>query len=341
MNTTDPVLSIIVACYNYEEFVGRAIESVLSQRNHACELLVVDDGSTDRSWDVIERFGLPNCFRIPNGGAARACLYAFRRSRAPFVLFLDADDELAPGSLAAIVSRLDPAVAKLQFALSPIDARGRILGPPLPRLEDFRTRESLQREVRRTGAYTSPPTSGNVFRRDVCELLAEVDYEMSVDGVTLFAAPFVGDVVSVAEPLGRYRLHGRNFSQSGGRPSASRFRMEAERFLDRHAHLARVLARQGGPVRLRDPHTLFFYRERRFYATILGGGRPPFGEAWKLAVLALLSTRAWSQRLALSLFLLLCWGLPQRRRDALLESRFHLGGRSRRSQGRRSMVANS
>jgi hypothetical protein len=47
------------------------------------------------------------------------------RTRAPFVLFLDADDELKPGALGMIIDRLDPGVAKLQFPLTRIDADGK------------------------------------------------------------------------------------------------------------------------------------------------------------------------------------------------------------------------
>jgi glycosyltransferase involved in cell wall biosynthesis len=329
MSSFEPTLSVIIACYNYAEFVGQAIESVLSQHNDACELLVVDDGSVDRSWDVIQSYGLAKCYRLPNGGAARACEFALRQSRAPFVLFLDADDELAPGSIETIVKRLDPGVAKLQFALTPIDACGRALGPPLPQLRNFRSRDSLRREVCRAGSYVSPPTSGNVFRRDLCEFLADVDYEMSVDGVTLFAAPFFGDVVSLAEPLGRYRLHGRNYSESGLRPNAGRFRKEAERFLDRHAHLARVLAQRNIRARLRDAHGLFFYRERLFYAAILEGKRPRLQDALDLAGLSLTADRPWTHRAAMASFVLMCWALPRGYRDALLRLRLSPARRER------------
>ena len=328
MRDSTPLLSVIIPCYNYEAFVGRAIESVLSQRHPQCELLVVDDGSSDRSWSVIQGYDLERCYRVANSGAARACLHAFERSRAPFVLFLDADDELAPGSLEEIVSRLEPGISKLQFPLTPIDENGAVLGPPVPRLDDFRDRDRLKREVARTGSYTSPPTSGNVFCRDVCTLLAEVDYEMSVDGVTLFAAPFLGDVVSVSKPLGFYRLHRHNYSQAGSRPTARRFRIEAERFLARHEHLERILVRRNDAVKLRDAKGLFFYRERRLYQKILEGDRVAASEILTLQWLAFQSPRPIPQRITMALFLGLCLILPGRLLGAVLDYRFRPGRRS-------------
>lgn len=321
-------LSVIVACFNYRDFVARAIESVLRQNHGGCELIVVDDGSTDDSWDIIRSYGIPKAFRVANGGALRACRHALARSEAPFVLFLDADDELAPGSLAAILSRLDGGVAKLQFALTPIDAAGRVLGAPFPALADAREAASLRRKVLATGLYPTPPTSGNVFRRDLCDLLAEVDYETSVDGVTLFAAPFLGDVVSVSAPLGRYRLHARNFSQAGSRPTAGRFQAEAERFLLRHDHLRRFLAARGLGGPLADGTTVFFYRERRLYQGILEGRRPRLREVAALLRLLVAEGGPARRRLSMGAVLGLAYLLPRHRRSVLLAYRIGLRHRS-------------
>lgn len=315
-------LSVIITCFNYERFVGRAIESVRRQCEARCELIVVDDGSTDASWAVVQSYALDCALQVPNGGAARAAREALRHARAPFVLFLDADDELAPGSLARIIPQLDSGVAKLQFALTPINEGGRTLGAPLPRFVDGRERARFQRQVLRTGAYPSPPTSGNVFRRDVCDLLSEVDYEMSVDGVTLFAAPFFGDIVTLSAALGFYRLHRRNYSQSGSRPTAARFKHEADRFALRHDHLRRILAQRGIDSVLPDASRMFFYRERRLYQHLLEGVRPTFGETVALQWHVLRSRVAGTDRLLLWIFLAGCLLMPRRFWPALLTRRF-------------------
>src|SRR6266478_8982636 len=137
-----PKLAVVISCYNYESFVERAIRSVLDQGRDDCEVVVVDDGSTDGSWDVINRTGV-TAFKIENSGQRLACLFGFDKTRAPFVLFLDADDELKPGALGKIIDRLDPGVAKLQFPLTRIDADGNVVSGALPALEGFRGRDAL------------------------------------------------------------------------------------------------------------------------------------------------------------------------------------------------------
>ncbi|MGT2481343.1 glycosyltransferase family 2 protein [Methylobacterium oryzae CBMB20] len=229
---TEPKLAVIITCFNYENFVGRAIQSVLDQGSDACEIVVIDDGSTDRSWSMIQQSGVP-AFRIPNGGQRAACLYGLAKTRAPFLLFLDADDELLPGALARILPALDTNVAKLQFCLTCIDSGGAVLADPYPALDAFRGQDRVVNDILRSGVYRTPPTSGNVFRRDVCELLHQCEYDQAVDGVILLAAPFMGDVVSLAESLGLYRVHGRNDSGLGRVPQAATFERDLQRFQSR------------------------------------------------------------------------------------------------------------
>src|SRR5581483_1508115 len=228
----------------------------------ACELLVVDDGSTDGSWETITRCAV-TAFKIENRGQLGACLFGVEKTRAKFILFLDADDELKPGSLARLVAELDERVAKLQFGLTLIDAESNPIGS-FSSLESYRERDKLVNEVLRRGVYKTPPTSGNVFRRDVCELLREIDYDKAVDGVILFAAPFFGEIVSLSEELGNYRVHGLNDSQLGQLPTAAILRRDIARFVARTEHLRAILARIAPDRTLVQPQSAFYYRERHF-----------------------------------------------------------------------------
>ncbi|MBE7220304.1 MAG: glycosyltransferase [Caulobacteraceae bacterium] len=323
-----PRLSVVISCFNYRAFVAEAIESVLGQDVPGVELIVVDDGSTDGSWEVIRGYGIAKAAQRPNGGALAACRYGLEQAEADFVLFLDADDRLAPGSLARILPHLEAGVAKLQFPLIPIDAAGRVIGPASPPLAAGFAGARLRREVIATGCYASPPTSGNVFRRDLCALLEEVDYERWVDGVMLFAAPFFGEVVSLPEPLGCYRLHERNGSQSGAAPEAARFAREAERFRKRHAHLRRILAARGVAELLVDADETFFVRERRLFGRVLEGARPGLGEVLALQRLLVGDARPIRQRLALALLFSVLLAAPRDLRRALLAYRLTPGRRS-------------
>jgi glycosyltransferase involved in cell wall biosynthesis len=322
-----PKLAVIISCYNYESFVERAIRSVLDQGRHDCEVVVVDDGSTDSSWDAISRSGA-TAFKITNSGQLAACLFGLDRTRAPFVLFLDADDELKPGALDAIINLLDPGVSKLQFPLTQIDADGNPIGGTRPSLEAFRSRDELARRVLRTGVYQTPPTSGNVFRRDLCEFLREVAYDRAVDGVILFAAPLLGDVVSISEELGRYRIHGRNDSGLGRMPDAASLERDIYRFLARMEHLRAIVRRLKPDQELVDPRDTFYFRERNLYLDIASGRRPR-GTALR-GLLSKLVAEPFSakNKIAMAAFFLLASVLPNDRGKALLAYRLKTGHRS-------------
>lgn len=322
-----PKLAVIISCYNYQSFVERAIRSVLDQGRHDCEVVVVDDGSTDGSWDVISRFGV-TAFKVSNCGQRAACLFGLDRTQAPFVLFLDADDELKPGALGVIIERLDPGVAKLQFSLTLIDADGNRIGGALSSLESFRSREVLAQQVLRSGVYKTPPTSGNVFRRDLCEFLREAQYDQAVDGVILFVAPLLGDVVSISEELGCYRIHGRNDSGLGRKPDAHSLQRDINRFLARMEHLRVIVQKLGLDQELVDPHETFYFLERKFCLDIASGQRPRLSTLPGLLSKLLREPNSAKNKVAMAVFFVLASVLPSDRGKALLAYRLKSGNRS-------------
>jgi glycosyltransferase involved in cell wall biosynthesis len=94
-------VSIIIPCYNAEHVVGETIESALGQTGCDCEIIVIDDGSTDGSRNVIESFGDRVKAKFgPNRGVSAARSQGDSMARGSFVLYLDADDLLLPCSIA-------------------------------------------------------------------------------------------------------------------------------------------------------------------------------------------------------------------------------------------------
>jgi glycosyltransferase involved in cell wall biosynthesis len=94
-----PVVSVIMPTYNYGHFLPGALESVLGQTERDLELIVVDDGSTDNTTEVIRPYlADPRvCYQpIAHGGVSAAKNTGIRLSRAPLVGFLDSDDEWLP-----------------------------------------------------------------------------------------------------------------------------------------------------------------------------------------------------------------------------------------------------
>lgn len=102
-----PPISVIVPLYNKAACVERFVRSVQAQTQTDFEVVIVDDGSTDASHAVAVRaVGDDSRFRVirqRNGGVSRARNAAMRAARAPWVAFIDADDEWLPGFLEAIL----------------------------------------------------------------------------------------------------------------------------------------------------------------------------------------------------------------------------------------------
>ncbi len=102
METTD-LVSVIVPSYNMERFLADAVKSVLRQTWKSLELIIVNDGSSDRTGDVADRFALDDArVRVvhkSNGGLSSARNAGFEVARGEFVCFLDADDVFLPDKL--------------------------------------------------------------------------------------------------------------------------------------------------------------------------------------------------------------------------------------------------
>jgi glycosyltransferase involved in cell wall biosynthesis len=108
--TTSPTqteVDVIVPCYNVEDDVHRALNSVLSQTHQNFCIYAVDDGSTDNTMQVLEQY-MHRCVSIsqPNAGPAAARNRAIRESASPFIAFIDADDEWLPEKLDRQISLL-------------------------------------------------------------------------------------------------------------------------------------------------------------------------------------------------------------------------------------------
>jgi hypothetical protein len=95
------LVSVIIPCFNQAPFLGEAITSVLAQTYPYFELIVVDDGSTDKTADVATAYPGVRCIRQANQGLAAARNTGLRGSQGAYLVFLDADDRLLPQALEA------------------------------------------------------------------------------------------------------------------------------------------------------------------------------------------------------------------------------------------------
>jgi glycosyltransferase involved in cell wall biosynthesis len=102
----EPLISVIIPCYNHAHFLGDAISSVNKSGQSGVEIIIVDDGSEDDAADVARSFSRTKYVRQENGGQAKARNHGLQESRGRFLVFLDADDMLAPGALDIGVSAM-------------------------------------------------------------------------------------------------------------------------------------------------------------------------------------------------------------------------------------------
>ena len=102
--TCSPLVSDIIPVYNGELYLAEAIGSVFSQTYRHVEVVVVDDGSTDRSSHIARSFGEVRCIYQQNLGVAAARNTGVSAAKADLLTFLDADDLWPPGRLRAQVA---------------------------------------------------------------------------------------------------------------------------------------------------------------------------------------------------------------------------------------------
>ena len=108
--TKEPLVTIYLVCHNYEKYVQQAIESVLAQTYSNFEIIIIDDGSTDNSKDIINRYvKYPNIRVIlqENKGLIATNNIAIRAANGKYIMRLDADDYLDESALLVLVNAIE------------------------------------------------------------------------------------------------------------------------------------------------------------------------------------------------------------------------------------------
>jgi glycosyltransferase involved in cell wall biosynthesis len=213
-----PLVSVMIVNYNYERYLGEAVESVLAQTYQNFEIIICDDGSKDGSRDVISRYAANDSRIKPifqeNGGVGTALNSTYFASSGPIISMLDADDLFTPHKLQRVVERFAASnrVGTVLNTLTKIDSDGHKIGniPEFGRLD----RGELRERVLRSAAHWSvAPTSGVSFRRECAEHVFPIPaqkFRTEVDGYMCTIAPLFYAVDAIDEPLTIYRVHSSN-----------------------------------------------------------------------------------------------------------------------------------
>jgi glycosyltransferase involved in cell wall biosynthesis len=103
-----PSVAVVVTSYNYEEFIGFALDSVLRQQYPLLDIVVADDGSTDRTVEVVRQYESRDprvrLLSGPNLGQPGNTSKGVAATSAEIICFLDADDEFLPGKVESVVA---------------------------------------------------------------------------------------------------------------------------------------------------------------------------------------------------------------------------------------------
>lgn len=113
------ILSIIIPVYNVELYLKECIESIRTQMTSTCELILIDDGSTDRSGEICDEYASRDCritvIHKENGGHSSARNLGLDTARGEYVCFVDSDDKIYQNSIAELLRCIENTKADLYF----------------------------------------------------------------------------------------------------------------------------------------------------------------------------------------------------------------------------------
>ncbi len=221
LHSVSPAISVLLSCYNGARWLDEAINSVLSQTFGDFEFIIVDDGSTDNSPEIIKRFAEQDARIVviakSNSGLADSLNVGIRQARGEWIARLDADDICEPARLEKQLAkaRQNTGLVFIGSDLLEIDENGNAI-----KTHRYPDRHALL--VR--NLYTArkfPPHSSALFRTDAVRSIGgyRLRIRRAQDQDLWLRLLDVGDFTAMDEPLVRIRKHSDQISheESGRR----------------------------------------------------------------------------------------------------------------------------
>ena len=214
MNKENFLVTVYITNFNYGKFIKQAIESVLMQTEQSFELIIIDDGSTDNSKEIIEKYKDLKNIRIvyqKNKGLNVTNNIALRAARGKYIVRLDADDYFSPNALELLLEKLesDSMLGMVFPDYFLVDSQGEVL--ERQKRHDFDNEVKLFDQAAH-GACT-------MIRVQFLREIGGYDESFSCqDGYELwvkFTSKF--KVSNINEPLFYYRKHGKNLTSNEDR----------------------------------------------------------------------------------------------------------------------------
>lgn len=265
----NPLVTVLLANYNYEQFLPAALDSLVAQTYSHWHAIVCDDGSTDRSRTIVEEFARrdPRITLVTkqNGGQNSAFNTCARYMCGEIVCLLDADDIFAYTKLARVVEcfQANAKAGVCNHFSKVIDSEGKPQSVVMHKFLDSGWQAEVA--VTRGACVYVPTTSCMSLRREIAEQLFPIPHiqDRDLDGYVAMAAQFLTPICVIPEQLSSYRLHGGNMG-GATEPTPQRLRYEL--------HL----------IQLRTTNVKEFLRERfgeMFAAQIVMENNPQYIQA--------------------------------------------------------------
>lgn len=215
----NPKVSVVINNYNYGRFIQQAIDSALNQTYPHTEVIVVDDGSTDNSREIIASYGdkIIPVFK-ENGGQASAFNAGFAASRGDIICFLDSDDIFLSEKAAAVVEAFGdrPDLGWCFHTLKWVEGDGKTSiknniqeSPP----GEYDLRYHITKGRLKDKLPSIPSTSGLCFKRSLLQQILPMPEAKTIglnDAYLDYASICLSKGLILDRELALYRIHGAN-----------------------------------------------------------------------------------------------------------------------------------
>jgi CDP-glycerol glycerophosphotransferase len=200
-----PTISVVIPVHGVEEYLPRCLESILGQDHAGVEVIAVDDASPDRCGEILAERGVTTIRTQTPVGPGRARELGAEKATGEYLWFVDGDDELAPGALAAVADSLDrlrPDVLVIDYENLYPDGTTSPSGAGLPGLELTTLTESP------TLVYLTMAVWNKVFRRGfpLVPFGSGIHEDVPVSALALLTASRIGVLNRVCYRYRRERL---------------------------------------------------------------------------------------------------------------------------------------
>jgi glycosyltransferase involved in cell wall biosynthesis len=227
--TSGPLVTILINNYNYGRFLTDAIDSALNQTYRNLEVIVVDDGSTDDSPEIVASYGNRIISVLKeNGGQASAFNAGFAASRGEIICLLDSDDSFDACKVERVVPHCRP--GSMLYHPLRLEPGPGVFAPHVVPRNFYRFARQF-----RFVPYIGSPTSGLVIHRELALRLMPLPTQhvrSSADDFIVRGAGLIGEVIGIPDVLGNYRVHGENAWYGTQAPKSREFIGQLETYLN-------------------------------------------------------------------------------------------------------------